>query len=105
MIHATEKRPQAGRGCPHPAAMVIASLFLAAAVFSGCAGYQLGSTSGFAAREKSVQIHPFLNQTLEPHLTDAVSFQLRKEIQRDGTYQLVTHGDGDIVVSGVITNF
>jgi hypothetical protein len=78
---------------------------LTAAVLAGCAGYQLGPASGSAPREKSVQIHPFANQTLEPRLTDAVTFQLRKEIQRDGTYQLATHTDGDIVVSGVITNY
>jgi hypothetical protein len=71
----------------------------------GCAGYQLGPTNGLGAREKSIQIHPFVNQTLEPRLTDAVTFQLHKEIQRDGTYQLATHTDGDIVVSGVITNY
>src|SRR5438552_15405503 len=72
---------------------------------AGCAGYKLGPTNGFAAREKSIQIHPFANQTLEPRLTDAITFQLRKQIQRDGTFQLATHTDGDIVVSGVITNY
>ena len=73
--------------------------------FCGCAGYQLGPTNGLGAREKSVQIKPFVNQTFEPRLTDAVTFQLHKEIQRDGTYQLATHTDGDIVVTGVITNY
>jgi len=73
--------------------------------FCGCAGYQLGPTNGLGAREKSVQIKPFVNQTLEPRLTDAVTFQLHKEIQRDGTYQLSTHTDGDILVTGVITNY
>lgn len=92
------------RGCPQPAAFIFLSL-LGLAIFSGCAGYRLGPSGGFAAREKSIQIHPFLNQTTEPRLTDAVSFQLRKEIQRDGTYQLSTHGDADIFVSGVITNY
>ena len=73
-------------------------------LLSGCA-YQLGPTNGFGAREKSVQINPFVNKTLEPRLTDAVTFQLHKEIQRDGTYQLATHADGDILVTGVITNY
>lgn len=76
-----------------------------AAALSGCAGYQLGPTNGVAAREKSVQVRPFANTTLEPRLGDAVTQGLREEIQRDGTYQIASHDDGDIVVSGVITGF
>src|SRR3982751_5463950 len=71
-------------------------------IFSGCAGYSLGPTNGVAARAKSVQITPFPNETLEPRLTDAVTAQLHKQFQRDGTYQLATRDPGDIVVSGVI---
>ena len=79
--------------------------FLAAFVgfaLSGCAGYRLGPT---IAAGKSVQITPFLNQTLEPRLTDAVTLQLRKQLQRDGTYKLATQDDGDIIVTGTITHF
>ena len=72
---------------------------------SGCAGYKLGPVNGLAAREKSVQINPFANQTLEPRLGDAVTTQLRKELQRDRTYQLASHNDGDIVVSGSVTRY
>jgi hypothetical protein len=69
---------------------------------SGCAGYKLGPVNGLTAREKSVQVNPFDNQTLEPRLGDAVTSQLRKELQRDGTYQLATRNDGDIIVAGTI---
>jgi hypothetical protein len=72
---------------------------------SGCAGYKLGPVNGLAAREKSIQINPFANQTLEPRLGDAVTSQLRKELQRDGTYQLASHNDGDIVVNGTVTRY
>ena len=72
---------------------------------SGCAGYKLGPVNGLAAREKSVQVNPFANHTLEPRLGDAVTSQLRQELQRDGTYQLASHNDGDIVVSGVVTRY
>ena len=72
---------------------------------SGCAGYKLGPVNGLAAREKSVQVNPFANRTLEPRLGDAVTSQLRQELQRDGTYQLASHNDGDIVVSGVVTRY
>src|ERR1035441_11133976 len=69
---------------------------------SGCAGYKLGPVNGLAAREKSVQVNPFDNRTLEPRLGDAVTSQLREELQRDGTYQLATRNDGDIIVVGTI---
>jgi hypothetical protein len=71
----------------------------------GCAGYRLGPTGGFAAGEKSIQVMPFSNQTLEPRLTDAVTSQLRKQLQHDGTFRLATHDDGDIVVTGIITKY
>jgi hypothetical protein len=76
-----------------------------ALLFSGCAGYHLGPTNGLAAHEKSIQVSPFVNQTLEPRLSDAVTSQLRKELQRDGTYALASHDDGDIVVTGVLTRY
>ncbi len=74
-------------------------------LLTGCAGYRLGPTNGLAAGEKSVGFAPFANQTFEPRLTDAVTSQLRKEVQRDGTFQLVTRGDPDIVVTGVLTRY
>src|SRR5947209_17383864 len=72
---------------------------------SGCAGYRLGPTNGLFAGEKSIQVTPFINQTTEPRLTDAVTSQMRKEVQRDGSYRLATHDDGDMVLSGTLTRF
>jgi hypothetical protein len=80
-------------------------LWAVALGLTGCAGYRLGPTNGIAARERSVQIVPFANQTLEPRLGDAVTVQLRQELQRDGTYQLASHDDGDIIVSGVVVAY
>ena len=70
-----------------------------------CAAYRLGPTNGVAAGEKSVEIAPFANQTLQPRLGDEVSFQIRKHLQRDGTYRLATREDADILVTGVITHY
>ncbi len=95
-------RDAAERSLPRPWASLAAVLALG---LSGCAGYQLGPTNGLAAREKSIQVNPFFNQTMEPRLADDVTAQLRKALQHDGTYQLVSHDDGDIVVSGVITRY
>jgi len=74
-------------------------------LLAGCAGYTLGPTNGLAAGDKKIQITPFLNRTLEPRLGDAVTTAVRQSIQRDGTYRLATHGDGDIVVTGVLTHY
>jgi hypothetical protein len=71
----------------------------------GCAGYKLGPTNGLAAGEKSVQIVPFANTTIEPRLGDELTMQMRKALQKDGTYKLATKDDGDILVSGSITHY
>jgi len=76
-----------------------------AIAMSGCAGYQLGPSNGQTAGEKTVQVTPFTNHTPEPRLGDAVTGQLRKQLQRDGTYRLATHDAGDIVVTGVLSRY
>ena len=92
--------PSRCRTCGPTARLLLVAAALLAS--SGCAGYRLGPTSGVAAGEKSVAISPFANQTLQPRLTDAVTAQMRKELQRDGTYQLASGQDADIQVSGTI---
>lgn len=82
--------------------------FLAAACglwLSGCASYQLGPTNGMAAGERSIRVMPFVNTTMEPRLSDELAQQLRKHLQRDGTFKLGSRDDADIVVSGVITRY
>ena len=71
----------------------------------GCAGYRLGPTGGQAAGVKSVQIKPFVNNSPEPGLADEVTSELRKAVQRDGTFKLATRGDSDLIVTGVITDY
>jgi hypothetical protein len=82
------------------------SLFVTAtlALFSGCA-YQLGPTNNQIAGARSVQVNPFVNRTIEPRLSEWVTLEVRKQIQKDGTFRLNTSKDGDIVVSGAITGF
>lgn len=76
-----------------------------ALLLSGCAGYQLGPSNGQTAGARTIQVTPFINRTLEPRLSDALTSALRKELQREGTFQLVTREAGDVVVSGDITKF
>ena len=71
-------------------------------LFTGCAGYRLGPVNGAVAGEKTIQVVPFNNQTLEPRLGDALTQSLRQRIQQDGTLRLATHGGGDILLAGVI---
>jgi len=78
---------------------------VAAALSAGCAGYHLGPVNGAVAGEKSVEIVPFNNQTLQPRLGDAVTQALRERMQADGTYRLTTRGPGDVVVTGVLTSY
>jgi len=77
---------------------------LMAATLTGCA-YRLGPTNGETAGNRSVQVQPFNNKTLEPHLTDYMENSLRKRLQEEGTYKVNTHDDGDVVMSGVITAY
>jgi Lipopolysaccharide-assembly len=82
---------------------LLSAIFLLLAA-AGCAGYRLGPVNGETAGDKSVQILPFNNQTLQPRLGDAVTQALRQQVQTDGTYHL-SNGEGDIIVSGIITSY
>jgi len=78
---------------------------LAALALAGCAGYRLGPVNGATAGEKSIEVQPFNNQTLQPRLGDAVTESLRERLQTDATYHLATHGGGDLVVTGIIRQY
>jgi hypothetical protein len=80
-------------------------LLLGSALLAGCAGYRLGPSNGGVAGARSVRVDLFRNDTYEPRLTEAVGIALRRTLQQDGTYRLSTHGDADIIVSGVITHY
>jgi hypothetical protein len=74
-------------------------------LLNGCAGYRLGPSNGMAAGERSVRVTPFVNSTMEPRLSDAVTQQMRKQLQREGTFRLATRDDADILLSGVLTRY
>lgn len=80
-------------------------LSLVVVLLTGCAGYRLGPSNGLAPGEQSIEVLPFVNRTLEPRLTDAVTAQLRKELMRDATYRLESDGSADIVVNGAIVEY
>jgi len=71
---------------------------------AGCA-YSLGPTNQQVAGASTIAIDYFPNETLQPRLTDMVANAVRKEVQRDGTFRLVSRGDADVIVSGKITAY
>mgnify|MGYP000859680255 CR=1 FL=1 len=77
----------------------------ATVLVTGCAGYRLGPTNDRQSGARSIQVNPFVNQTIEPRLGDAFGHALRKFLQQDATYRLDTQNTGDVVVSGVITDY
>jgi hypothetical protein len=74
-------------------------------LLTGCAGYTLGPSNGMEAGSRSIQINPPVNQTFEPRVADVLNQQLRKQVQRDGTFRLDTRGEGDIVISTTLTRY
>jgi hypothetical protein len=72
---------------------------------AGCAGYKLGPTNGLEAGSRTIQINPPVNKTFEPRLAVELNQQLRKQLQRDGTYRLETRGDGDVTVTTTILRY
>ena len=74
-------------------------------LMAGCAGYKLGPTNGLEAGARTIQINAPVNKTFEPRLGVALNQQLRKQLQRDGTYRLETRGDGDVVVTTTILRY
>jgi hypothetical protein len=82
-------------------ALSLAVILMAA----GCAGYRMGPSNGTAAGERTIVVHPFKNDTMEPRLGEPVTHAMRKALQQDGTFQLNSDGDADVVVTGVVTKF
>lgn len=78
---------------------------IAVTLLAGCAGYHLGPVNGAVAGEKSIEVRPFNNQTLQPRLGDAITQSLRERLQEDATYHLTTHGSGDVIVTGIIHQY
>jgi len=77
----------------------------AAVLLTGCAGYKLGPSNGLEAGSRTIQINPPVNKTPEPRVAEELNHQLRRQIQRDGTYRLSTREEGDVVVNATIVKY
>jgi len=74
-------------------------------IHTGCAGYRLGMQPDEALKDHSIKVTRIANQTKEPGLAEALSFALRQQIQRDGSFALETHDPGDIRLEATLLDW
>ncbi len=73
-------------------------------VLCQCAGYQLGGQKPkHLVGITKLHVPTFENQTLEPRLSSVVTNSLIKQIQMDGSYQIVSKDDAEAVLEGTIS--
>ncbi|MEI6085071.1 MAG: LptE family protein [Verrucomicrobiota bacterium] len=77
--------------------------FAAVLLLTGCAGYRVGPTQPLPYR--SVAVPMFQNKTLVPQLEAQVSNAIIKRLQSDGTLQVRSVAEADVVVTGVIQKY
>ncbi len=71
---------------------------------TSCAGYHLGGQKPSHLQGISkLAVPTFDNQTLEPRLSSVVTNSLIKQIQTDGSYQIVTKDNAEAIFEGTIT--
>ncbi len=76
---------------------------LAALFLSGCAGYHVGPIKPKSMRDvKTISIASFKNDTLEPRVEVLFANSVIKQIQQDGTYQVVREADADAILEGSV---
>jgi hypothetical protein len=82
----------------------LAPLWLATLLLGGCAGYTLGPIKPTPMKEvRKLAVHSFTNETLEPRLEMLMANSIIKQIQQDGTYQIVAEKDADAILQGNVT--
>jgi len=71
----------------------------------GCAGYRLGgSKPAHLAAVTKIAVPTFENLTLEPRLAVLVTNAFIKELQMDGTFQVVSRDQAEAILEGRIMN-
>lgn len=74
---------------------------LAALLFTGCAGYQLGPIKPtLMAKVTSIAVPNFRNDTLHPRLETQLATALIKQLQQDGTYKILRENEADAILQG-----
>ena len=79
------------------------ALGFAGLLLSNCAGYTLGGQKPtHLAGVTKLAVPTFENQTLEPRIASLVTNALIKQIQMDGSYQIVPEDEADAVLKGSV---
>ena len=76
---------------------------LACALTVGCAGYHVGPVSNPGYR--SVAVPMFKNKTLIPQLEAQITNGIIKRLQTDGTLQVESREDADVILVGEILHY
>lgn len=72
---------------------------------SGCAGYHLGPVKPTFMKEvRTLSVPAFKNNTLMPRTEVLVADTLIKQLQQDGTYEIVPNDRADAIIEGSVTN-
>jgi len=76
-----------------------------ALVLTSCAGYQVGGIKpAHLAQVTKIAVPTFENLTLEPRLAVLVTNAIIKQIQADGSYEIVNKEDAEAVHEGKISD-
>ena len=78
---------------------VFATLLCASAL-AGCAGYSWRSS--VPERMRTVSVPAFPNETDVTGLGDAVTRQILREIQREGTFKIAKQGESAVEIQGIL---
>lgn len=82
----------------------LAALALACGL-SGCAGYRLGEVKpGTLKNVHKVAVVTFKNNTYLPRIEALVTNTIIKQIQQDGTYQVVSRDQADAILDGTVVS-
>ena len=71
-------------------------LFSLLVLASGCANYRLGVVKPLIPSGYSIQVGLFQNTTIHPGLAESVNASIRRELQRDGTFELANSNNCDL---------
>ena len=72
---------------------------------SGCVSYRLGVANPLIPAGYSIQVGLFQNATSQPGLSESVNGSIRREIHRDGTFELADADDCEVLLTGNITTY
>jgi len=74
-----------------------------AVLLGACAGYQIGPVKPARfAKVKTIAVNSFKNDTLQTRVEVLLANAVIKQIQQDGTYQVVDEPDADAVLEGTL---